>query len=79
MAMCTADGLDPDHQSNDDVDEGARLWTTYLPLARAAIAAMEVPTEEMVEAGQSMVVAAAKDLVPEVWSKMCRAALKEEK
>lgn len=39
-AFCVADACDPDHQSNDPFDEGARLWTLYVPDARASIEAI---------------------------------------
>jgi len=53
-ALCALDGLDPDHQSNDDVDEGARLWTTYVPAAHAVIDALMEPTPEMGAAAASL-------------------------
>ena len=36
-AACLAEGMDPEHQSNDEFDEGARLWTTYVPMVRAVL------------------------------------------
>lgn len=46
-ALCIADGCNPDHQSNDPLDDGQLLWTTYAKDARAAIEAMREPTDEM--------------------------------
>ena len=65
---------------------------TALSQARAAIAAMELPTEEMVDQGQNEVNLLGDDPDPpnafeflscveiaSIWSAMIRAALKEEK
>lgn len=53
-AMCEAEGQNPDHQSNDPFDEGAHLWTTYRPLARAVLTALRTPTPEMVAHGEGL-------------------------
>lgn len=50
-ALCEAEGMNPDHESNEDMDEAAKLWTTYRHLARAAIEAMREPTAAMKLAG----------------------------
>lgn len=50
-ALCVAADMDPDRPSNDERDNGAPLWTTYVGMARAGIEAMREPTEGMAAAG----------------------------
>ena len=47
-AVCAADGNENPDMLTDPKDEPA--WTHYVDFARAAISAMQDPTEQMVEA-----------------------------
>lgn len=68
--MCLEAGYSPDTIMSND---GPR-WLYYVPNAQAALRALEVPTEGMVEAGQAVDgTITAKD----VWSAMIAAAREE--
>jgi hypothetical protein len=80
-AICIADGQDPDHESADPFDEGAKLWTTNIGVARAAIEAMREPVEGMEIAGHDASEKAGgfvshKPFVTAGWNAMIDAALK---
>ena len=88
-AITVARGGDPNQRA---AGKPEAMWERFLPEARAAIAAMELPTEEMVEAAvqageqgwdEHMFSAhryiLSADVVPAILKAAVRAALKEEK
>jgi hypothetical protein len=52
-AMCLADGLEEGLSEPCAIATAEREWRDWLPIARAAIAAMREPTLEMVEAADA--------------------------
>lgn len=72
-SLCKIDGNDPD----DIVRDGVLLWTRYDEEARAAILAMQEPTEDMITAHRNA--PATSDPVYQAkfdWAAMIGAALK---
>lgn len=76
-ALSVADGMHPEAASNDD--ESTPAWTLYVGMARAAIAAMRVPTPEMLEAGDGNCgdYGCGTHRMEDIFTSMIDAALKE--
>lgn len=74
VALSVADGFHPEATSNDGEDQPA--WTLYVAMAKAAIEAMKVPTDEMVAAGEENI--NGTEDVSYVFTAMIEAALKEK-
>ncbi|WP_066703879.1 hypothetical protein [Sphingobium amiense] len=71
--MCLEAGYDPDTIMSND---GPR-WRYYEPNAQAALRALEVPTEGMVEAGLTTSSRFDKAAMANIWSAMIAAAREE--
>lgn len=62
------------YQQTDDADD---VWKTYIPHAKAALSALEDPSDEMVEAGQAGKTMDGSDARREVFVLMIQAAKAE--
>ncbi|MES3042652.1 hypothetical protein [Sphingomonas faeni] len=73
-AICIAAGAKPD-DSKSGMDPWSKVWTSYIPHARAALTAMLEPSEAMVDVGNQCLNDGSSS---SVFDAMIQAALDEE-